>query len=94
MRDVEKVCRRAVDNGRALQDLLMQAGPRYVKASKRARAVAAKRNKSLAVARVAARQISFADIELMRQSYVWSRRHAPGQPACQGTGDATHQGFS
>ena len=33
---VEKV-RRAVDNGRALQDLLMQAGPRYVKALKRAR---------------------------------------------------------
>ena len=29
--------RRAVDNGRALQDLLMQAGPRYVKALKRAR---------------------------------------------------------
>jgi hypothetical protein len=33
---VEEV-RRAVDNGRALQDLLMQAGPRYVKALKRAR---------------------------------------------------------
>jgi hypothetical protein len=30
--------RRAVDNGRALQDLLVQAGPRYVKALKRARA--------------------------------------------------------
>ena len=29
--------RRAVDNGRALQDLLMQAGPRYVKALKRVR---------------------------------------------------------
>jgi hypothetical protein len=27
----------AVDNGRALQDLLMQAGPRYVEALKRAR---------------------------------------------------------
>ena len=27
----------AVDNGRALQDLLMQAGPRYVKALKRTR---------------------------------------------------------
>jgi hypothetical protein len=26
-----------VDNGRALQDLLMQAGPRYVKALKRVR---------------------------------------------------------
>ena len=34
--------RRAVDNGRALQDLLVQAGPRYVKALKRARASAAK----------------------------------------------------
>jgi hypothetical protein len=30
--------RRAVDNGRALQDLLMQVGPRYVKALKRERA--------------------------------------------------------
>jgi hypothetical protein len=29
--------RRAVDNGRALQDLLMQAGPRYVEALKHAR---------------------------------------------------------
>ncbi|MGC1346782.1 MAG: DUF6788 family protein [Methyloceanibacter sp.] len=29
--------RRAVDNGRALQDLLVQAGPRYVEALKRAR---------------------------------------------------------
>jgi hypothetical protein len=38
--------RHAVDNGRALQDLLVQAGPRYVKALKRARAGAAKRNKS------------------------------------------------
>jgi len=28
--------RRAVDNGRALQDLLMQAGPRYVEALKHA----------------------------------------------------------
>ena len=37
--------RRAVDNGRALQDLLMQAGPRYVKALKRERASAMKRKK-------------------------------------------------
>src|SRR6266852_1035214 len=59
--------RRAVDNGRALQDLLVQAGPRYVKALKRARASAVKRKKSLAVARATARQISFADVELMRQ---------------------------
>ena len=36
--------RRAVDNGRALQDLPLQAGPRYVKALKRARASAAKGN--------------------------------------------------
>ena len=34
--------RRGVDNGRALQDLLVQAGPRYVKALKRARTSAAK----------------------------------------------------
>jgi hypothetical protein len=37
--------RRAVDNGRALQSLLVQAGPRYVKALKRERASAAKRTK-------------------------------------------------
>ena len=34
--DLVEEVRRAVDNGRALQDLLMQAGPRYVKALKRA----------------------------------------------------------
>jgi len=38
--------RRAVENGRALQDLLVQAGPRYVKALKRARSSASKRKKS------------------------------------------------
>jgi hypothetical protein len=37
--------RRAVDNGRALHELLMQAGPRYVKALKRARRSTAKRKK-------------------------------------------------
>ncbi|HEY2527788.1 MAG TPA: DUF6788 family protein [Xanthobacteraceae bacterium] len=35
--DLVEEVRRALDNGRALQDLLMQAGPRYVKALKRAR---------------------------------------------------------
>jgi len=39
--DLVPEVRRAVDNGRALQDLLVQAGPRYVKALKRARASAA-----------------------------------------------------
>ena len=38
--------RRCVDNGRALQDLLMQAGPRYVEALKRTRRSASKRKKS------------------------------------------------
>ena len=33
---------RSLDNGRALQDLLQQAAPRYVKAFKRARAGATK----------------------------------------------------
>jgi hypothetical protein len=33
---------RSLDNGRALQDLLQQAAPRYIKALKRARAKAAK----------------------------------------------------
>ena len=35
--DLVEDVRRAADNGRALQDLLVQAGPRYVKALKRAR---------------------------------------------------------
>jgi hypothetical protein len=43
--DLVGVVRRAVDNGRALQDLLVQAGPGYVKALKRERASAAKRTK-------------------------------------------------
>ena len=38
--------RRAVGNGRALQDVLVQAGPRYVKALKRERASASKSRKS------------------------------------------------
>src|ERR1700688_3619827 len=38
--------RRTVDKGRALQELLVQAGPRYVKALKRARASASKSRKS------------------------------------------------
>ena len=36
---------RSLDNGRALQDLLQQAAPRYIKALKRARARAAKSDK-------------------------------------------------
>ena len=44
--DLAGEVRRAVENGRALQDLLVQAGPRYVKALKRARASAAKNKKS------------------------------------------------
>ena len=44
--DLAGEVRRAVENGRVLQDLLVQAGPRYVKALKRARASAAKNKKS------------------------------------------------
>lgn len=44
--DLAGEVRRAVENGRALQDLLVQAGPRYVKALKRARGSAAKNKKS------------------------------------------------
>ena len=40
--DLVPEVRRAVGNGHTLQDLLVQAGPRYVKALKRARASAAK----------------------------------------------------
>src|SRR4029077_3771497 len=53
---------RSLDNGRALQDLLHQAAPRYIKALKRARAGA-----ELRVSRTAERQVSFADWELVRQ---------------------------
>ena len=38
--------RRCVDNGRALQELLQEAAPRYVKALKRERAIASKSKKS------------------------------------------------
>jgi hypothetical protein len=41
--------RRSLDNGRALQDLLQQAAPRYVKALKRDRTEAAKSKTSRAV---------------------------------------------
>ena len=44
--DLVPQVRRAVENGRALQDLLVQAGPRYVKALKRARVSASQRKKS------------------------------------------------
>jgi hypothetical protein len=44
--DLAGEVRGGVENGRALQDLLVQAGPRYVKALKRARASAAKNKKS------------------------------------------------
>src|SRR5258707_13103164 len=38
--------RRCVDNGRALQELLQAAAPRYVKALKRERSIASKSKKS------------------------------------------------
>jgi hypothetical protein len=41
--------RRSLDNGRALQELLQQAAPRYVKALKRERTKAPKSKKSRAV---------------------------------------------
>jgi hypothetical protein len=44
--DLVPQVRRAVENGRALQDLLVQAGPRYVRALKRVRVGASKRKKS------------------------------------------------
>jgi hypothetical protein len=40
--DLVPEVQRSLDNGRALQDLLHQAAPRYIKALKRARAGAAK----------------------------------------------------
>lgn len=40
---------RSLDNGRALQDLLHEAAPRYMKALKRERAEATKSKKSRAV---------------------------------------------
>jgi hypothetical protein len=44
--DLVPQVRRAVENGRALQDLLVQAGPRYVNALERVRVSASKRKKS------------------------------------------------
>jgi hypothetical protein len=43
--DLAPQVQRAVENGRALEDLLVQAGPRYVKALKRARASEPKRRR-------------------------------------------------
>jgi hypothetical protein len=59
--------RRFIENGRALQDLLMQAGPCYVKALKRARKGTGNRNQGRSRGGPAARQMNFADVELMRQ---------------------------
>jgi hypothetical protein len=44
--DLVPEVRRAVENGRALQELLVQASPRYVKALKRVRVSTSKRKKS------------------------------------------------
>jgi hypothetical protein len=44
--DLVPQVRRAVENGRALQDLMVQAGPRYIRALKRVRVSASKRKKS------------------------------------------------
>ena len=44
--DLVPELRRCVDNGRALQELLQEAAPRYVKALKRERAIASKSKKS------------------------------------------------
>ena len=44
--DLVPEVRRAVENGRALRELLVQASPRYVKALKRVRVSASKRKKS------------------------------------------------
>ena len=48
-RSLSPEVRRGLDNGRALQELLQQAAPRYVKALKRERTKAAKSKKSRAV---------------------------------------------
>jgi hypothetical protein len=58
---------RSLDNGRALQDLLHQAAPRYIKALKRQRAGSTKNDEGWPVSRTADRQISFADLELTLQ---------------------------
>jgi len=72
-------CRRACAGGatqsgqwRALQDLLHQAAPRYIKALKRQRAGSTK-NDEADRCRDADRQISFADLELTLQACGWSR---------------------
>ena len=58
---------RGLDNGRALQDLLHQAAPRYIKALKRERAKAKKNERAERCRGQQQRQVSFADWELMRQ---------------------------
>src|SRR3979411_2778825 len=58
---------RGLENGSALQDLLHQAAPRYIKALKRQRAEAKQSGGGGAGSRTVERQVSFADWELMRQ---------------------------
>src|SRR5207244_8133905 len=58
---------RWLDNGRALQELLHQAAPRYVQALKRERDKASKKAEDRSVPRTAKPQISFADWELLQQ---------------------------
>jgi hypothetical protein len=59
--------RRCLDNGRALQELLFQAAPRYVKALKRERDQASRKKENWKLPRTAKPQISFADWELLQQ---------------------------
>ena len=60
------------DVARALEDLLYQAAPRYVKALKRERDKTSKKAEGRKVPRATKPQISFADWELLQQVSIYS----------------------
>src|SRR5208283_4347298 len=59
--------RRCLDNGRALQELLQEAAPRYLKALKRQRTKSQKKVEACDMGRTREPQISFADVEFRQQ---------------------------
>jgi hypothetical protein len=62
--------RRCLDNGRALQEMLYEAAPRYVKALKRAKDKRQKRTVNGDMSRAVSRQRTFDDLALTRQGVV------------------------
>jgi hypothetical protein len=65
--DLVPEVRRCLDNGRAMQELLFEVAPRYVRALKEQRAKPLKKAVGWNLPSTAKRQISFADWEMVHQ---------------------------